>query len=123
MGEYLFHLRSRSLPSHHSDRVFFLPPVHFPQQKPLCPHDRETPCKLVNPLLLPTQDARINWIVNPVHKHRELRGLTAAGKTYRGLRTKVRDSLNSPAVSLHLVEIPHLYIQSIRQKPHCVGIL
>jgi len=26
--------------------------------------------------------------VNPVHKHRELRGLTAAGKTYRGLRTK-----------------------------------
>ena len=34
------------------------------------------------------QDPRINWIVNPVHKHRELRGLTAAGKTYRGLRTK-----------------------------------
>ena len=26
--------------------------------------------------------------MNPVHKHRELRGLTAAGKTYRGLRTK-----------------------------------
>jgi large subunit ribosomal protein L15e len=35
-----------------------------------------------------SQDPRINWIVNPVHKHRELRGLTAAGKTYRGLRTK-----------------------------------
>merc|ERR1712232_663413 len=34
------------------------------------------------------RDPRINWIVNPVHKHRELRGLTAAGKTYRGLRTK-----------------------------------
>ena len=33
-----------------------------------------------------TQDARINWIVNPVHKHRELRGLTSAGKKYRGLR-------------------------------------
>mmetsp|Transcript_32135 Transcript_32135/g.89982 ORF Transcript_32135/g.89982 Transcript_32135/m.89982 type:complete len:205 (+) Transcript_32135:70-684(+) len=30
-------------------------------------------------------DARINWIVNPVHKHRELRGLTAAGKKNRGL--------------------------------------
>eukprot|EP01130_Rhizamoeba_saxonica_P007411 TRINITY_DN299_c0_g1_i1.p2 TRINITY_DN299_c0_g1~~TRINITY_DN299_c0_g1_i1.p2 ORF type:complete len:203 (-),score=40.08 TRINITY_DN299_c0_g1_i1:1073-1681(-) len=30
-------------------------------------------------------DPRINWIVNPVHKHRELRGLTAAGKKGRGL--------------------------------------
>ena len=34
------------------------------------------------------QDPRINWIVNPVHKHRELRGLTSAGKKYRGLRAK-----------------------------------
>lgn len=34
------------------------------------------------------QDARINWIVNPVHKHRELRGLTSTGKKYRGLRHK-----------------------------------
>lgn len=25
-------------------------------------------------------DARINWVCNPVHKHRELRGLTSAGK-------------------------------------------
>jgi len=33
-------------------------------------------------------DARINWIVNPVHKHRELRGLTSAGKKNRGLREK-----------------------------------
>jgi large subunit ribosomal protein L15e len=33
-------------------------------------------------------DARINWIVNPVHKHRELRGLTAAGRKYRGLNGK-----------------------------------
>jgi len=31
------------------------------------------------------RDARINWIVKPVHKHRELRGLTAAGKKNRGL--------------------------------------
>ncbi|KAI7744840.1 hypothetical protein M8C21_031500 [Ambrosia artemisiifolia] len=31
---------------------------------------------------------RINWICNPVHKHRELRGLTSAGKKYRGLRGK-----------------------------------
>lgn len=34
------------------------------------------------------QDARINWIVEPVHKHRELRGLTSAGKKFRGLRHK-----------------------------------
>ena len=31
-------------------------------------------------------DARINWIANPVHKHRELRGLTGAGRKYRGLQ-------------------------------------
>ncbi|KAI7213227.1 60S ribosomal protein [Hortaea werneckii] len=30
------------------------------------------------------RDARINWIVNPVHKHRECRGLTATGKKSRG---------------------------------------
>ena len=40
----------------------------------------------VSPAIL--QDPRINWIVNPVHKHRETRGLTSAGKKYRGLRTK-----------------------------------
>ncbi|XP_044487302.1 60S ribosomal protein L15 isoform X1 [Mangifera indica] len=33
-------------------------------------------------------DPRIHWICNPVHKHRELRGLTSAGKKYRGLRGK-----------------------------------
>jgi large subunit ribosomal protein L15e len=40
---------------------------------------------LLFPLL---QDPRANWICNPVHKHRELRGLTSAGKSYRGLRGK-----------------------------------
>ncbi|KAL5815158.1 hypothetical protein ACOSQ4_025799 [Xanthoceras sorbifolium] len=30
-------------------------------------------------------DSRINWLCNPVHKHKELRGLTSAGKKYRGL--------------------------------------
>jgi len=30
------------------------------------------------------RDARINWIVNPVHKHREARGLTSTGKKSRG---------------------------------------
>jgi len=33
-------------------------------------------------------DPRINWIVAPVHKHRELRGLTATGKKSRGLQGK-----------------------------------
>ncbi|KAL2457397.1 60S ribosomal protein L15-1 [Abeliophyllum distichum] len=33
-------------------------------------------------------DPRINWICNAVHKHRELRGLTSAGKKFRGLRGK-----------------------------------
>lgn len=31
------------------------------------------------------RDPKINWIVNPVHKHRENRGLTAAGKESRGI--------------------------------------
>jgi large subunit ribosomal protein L15e len=30
-------------------------------------------------------DSKINWIVNPVHKRREVRGLTASGKKHRGL--------------------------------------
>jgi large subunit ribosomal protein L15e len=33
-------------------------------------------------------DPKINWICKPVQKHRELRGMTSAGKKYRGLRTK-----------------------------------
>merc|ERR1711943_96057 len=33
-------------------------------------------------------DPRINWMVNPVHKHRELRGLTSAGRKSRGLRKR-----------------------------------
>jgi len=36
------------------------------------------------------QDSRINWICNPVHKHRELRGLTSAGKKYRGHSPSLR---------------------------------
>jgi len=31
-------------------------------------------------------DARINWIVGAVHKHREMRGLTSAGRKSRGFR-------------------------------------
>lgn len=33
-------------------------------------------------------DPKINWICKPTMKHRELRGLTAAGKKYRGLTKK-----------------------------------
>ena len=33
-------------------------------------------------------DPRINWIARPEHKHREQRGLTSAGRQYRGLRHK-----------------------------------
>jgi large subunit ribosomal protein L15e len=31
------------------------------------------------------RDPRMNWIANPVHKHRELRGLTSIGKKNRGI--------------------------------------
>lgn len=31
------------------------------------------------------RDARINWLTKAVHKHRELRGLTAAGRKNRGV--------------------------------------
>ena len=34
------------------------------------------------------RDPRINWIVSEKHNKRELRGLTSAGKKYRGLRQK-----------------------------------
>jgi len=30
-------------------------------------------------------DPRINWLTNPIHKHRELRGLTSAGNFLRVL--------------------------------------
>merc|ERR1711918_451 len=33
-------------------------------------------------------DPRINWICAPVMKHREMRGLTSAGRKGRGLRNK-----------------------------------
>ncbi len=34
------------------------------------------------------RDPRINWIASNKHKHRESRGLTAAGKKHRGLLTR-----------------------------------
>lgn len=34
------------------------------------------------------KDPRINWLTKPVHKHRELKGLTATGRKARGLSGK-----------------------------------
>merc|ERR1719335_1079522 len=34
------------------------------------------------------EDPRINWICNPTHKHREMRGLTSAGRHGRGLHKR-----------------------------------
>lgn len=31
------------------------------------------------------RDPKVNWIVNAVHKHRELRGKTSTGRSSRGL--------------------------------------
>ena len=44
------------------------------------------------------RDPKINWICRPVNKRREERGLTSAGKKYRGLRIKgVNDNKNRPS--------------------------
>ena len=43
-------------------------------------------------------DPKLNWITKPVFKHRELRGLTSAGKEGRGLRVKGhRDAKKRPS--------------------------
>ena len=34
------------------------------------------------------EDPRVNWLCSHVHKHRELRGLTSAGRSGRGLRKR-----------------------------------
>ena len=45
-----------------------------------------------------TRDPRINWIVSNKHNHRESRGLTSAGKKYRGLRVRGhRDNHRRPS--------------------------
>jgi len=56
-------------------------------------------------------DPRINWIVRPVHKHRELKGLTATGKKARGLNakgpkgTRTRPSQHAVAVRRNKVSL------------------
>ena len=45
------------------------------------------------------KDARVNWICRPVMKHREMRGLTSAGRRSRGLHGKgVKYHKNRPSV-------------------------
>merc|ERR1712188_134010 len=39
----------------------------------------------------------INWICNPTHKHREMRGLTCAGRSGRGLLCKGKPLPEQPA--------------------------
>jgi len=43
-------------------------------------------------------DPRINWICDPVHKHRESRGLTSSGKKGRGLVKGNKGRSNRPSV-------------------------
>merc|ERR1711933_171910 len=56
-------------------------------------------------------DPRINWICNPVMKHRELRGVTAAGRKARGLlkkgkrATKLRPSYRAAYKKHNLMQL------------------
>jgi len=46
-------------------------------------------CVMVDPMhKVIRNDPRINWICNATHKHRELRGLTSAGRKSRGLHRR-----------------------------------
>ena len=59
-------------------------------------------------------DPRINWIVNPVHKHRERRGLTSAGRKHRGLRVKGHRANNTIGGS-HRANWKRLNTKSMRR--------
>merc|ERR1712003_321761 len=51
-------------------------------------------CIMVDPMhKVIRNDPRINWICNPTHKHRELRGLTSAGRKARGLHRRGKAAL------------------------------
>ncbi len=47
------------------------------------------------------RDPQCNWICKPVHKHRELRGLTSAGRAHRGLRKKGHRGIKHIGGSAH----------------------
>jgi large subunit ribosomal protein L15e len=51
-------------------------------------------CVMVDPMHKTIRnDSRINWICNPAHKHRELRGVTSAGRKARGLHRRGKAAL------------------------------
>jgi large subunit ribosomal protein L15e len=70
---------------------------------------------LVDPMHVAIRnDARINWICNPVHKHRERRGLTSAGRKHRGLRVKGHRANNTIGGS-HRANWKRLNTKSMRR--------
>ena len=64
------------------------PPPPAPAPHPC----QRTPTRFFEVILVDVQhktvrvDPKINWLCNPVHKHRECRGLTSAGRKARGFR-------------------------------------
>ena len=63
-----------------------------PRPRPHPTHDPPNPTRFFEVILVDVQhktvrvDPKINWLCNPVHKHRECRGLTSAGRKGRGFR-------------------------------------
>ena len=60
-------------------------------------------------------DPRINWICNPVHKHRELKGLTSAGRKGRGLKVTGKGA-SKIRPSKHAVWKRHQKVQLRRRR-------
>merc|ERR1719281_428528 len=60
-------------------------------------------------------DPRINWICSNVHKHRELRGLTSAGRKGRGLRVTGKGA-SKLRPSKHAVWKRHQKVQLRRRR-------
>merc|ERR1711972_469393 len=60
-------------------------------------------------------DARINWLCRPVHKHREIRGLTGAGKKSRGLQQRGnRDNKKRPSAKANYLRRNRVYFRRYR---------
>lgn len=61
-------------------------------------------------------DARLNWICAPTMKHREMRGLTSAGKESRGLNVRGPHKATKCRPSRRAVEKRHNKIQLRRYR-------
>ena len=60
-----------------------------------------------------TRDPKINWMCAAVQKHRELRGLTAAGKSSRGLGKGHKYNQTKGGSRRYAVEVfpqPYIYL-------------